>query len=128
MTDLPLGLREGFTVLFVEDNSLLAIDGEDTLKLLGVSRVELANTVDAAHQVIERCSIDAAFLDLKLGDQSSLVIAEQLMARTVPFAFATGYSDAHAIPDRYSHVLVVEKPYTSEQIKHALLALTKTMI
>ena len=112
----PLPFPVGFTVLFVEDSALIALDGEAILVSLGVSRVEIAGTIEAAREILARTAVDAALLDLRLGDQSSLVIADQLMAHKVPFGFMTGYSDNHEIPDRFTHIPVLAKPYTDEQV------------
>ena len=46
-------------------------------------------------------------------------VADALMARGVPFIFATGY-DAQIIPLRFMHVKRCEKPMASEQICAAL--------
>ena len=43
--------------------------------------------------------IDAALLDVRLGRETSAQIADQLLTRNIPFAFATGYSDSITLPD-----------------------------
>ena len=44
--------------------------------------------------LIEERTIDFAVLDFNLGDETSAVIAHALIARQVPFAFATGYGSS----------------------------------
>ena len=43
--------------------------------------------------------IDAALVDVSLGRETSAPIADQLLARNIPFAFATGYSGPAMLPE-----------------------------
>jgi len=57
-----------------------------------------------------------AVLDVNLGDGTSETIARHLQEIGVPFIFATGYGDGGIIPDDFSGVPVVRKPYEREVI------------
>jgi DNA-binding response OmpR family regulator len=59
---------------------------------------------------------DVAILDVNLGDDTSLPIADLLLSLGVPFIFATGYGEGDTIPPRFSAIHVVEKPYDSAAI------------
>jgi CheY-like chemotaxis protein len=122
----PLPWRDGFTVLFVEDNPLIAIDAEDVLKALGVTNVKTAATLAAAKALLERRDLDVAFLDLKLGDENSLEIAEVLTSRLVPFTFATEFSDTRELSGAYPTAPVLEKPYKAAALADVLTRLTAT--
>ena len=66
---------------------------------------------------IETTKIDAAVVDVKLGGEDVSSLCRLLTERTIPFVFHSGYTDA---PDGWSHVPIVEKPATREQIVDAV--------
>jgi CheY-like chemotaxis protein len=53
--------------------------------------------------------LDAAILDVNLGDEKSFPVAQALQLRLIPFVFATGYN-AEGVPSEWRHVTVLEKP------------------
>jgi len=59
-------------------------------------------------------------LDINLGDRNSFPIADRLMELNVPFLFATGYGEQAQLPMEHRHRLVVQKPYTLENVARAL--------
>jgi hypothetical protein len=50
----------------------------------------------AAHLLVSAPGVDAAILDIQLGDHSSVPIAEALHSKGLPFAFASGYGASGA--------------------------------
>jgi light-regulated signal transduction histidine kinase (bacteriophytochrome)/CheY-like chemotaxis protein len=104
---------EGCSVLLVEDSMIIALDGEDILRSLGACDVYIASSVERAVAFIDGERIDHAILDFNLGDETSLVAAEMLLARGIPFAFATGYGDALDIPKAMRGVQIIRKPYNA---------------
>ena len=73
--------------------------------------------------------IDAALVDVSLGRETSTPIADQLLARNIPFAFATGYSDGTMLPERLRKVPRLSKPYALEEVRRlvqSLVAKAKT--
>lgn len=107
---MRVGVLDGLHVLLVEDQSLIAIDTEETLRALGASRVTLAPTVAEGLEAIAVELPDCAILDFNLGKSDSASIADELLARGVPFIFATGYGDTVMIPERLRGLPVVRKP------------------
>lgn len=57
---------------------------------LDARHVDTAATVDQALRSIERTRPSFALLDLNLGSESSIKVAEKLKEIGVPFNFATG--------------------------------------
>lgn len=53
--------------------------------------------------------IDAAVLDVNLGDEPVFPVADALATRGVPFVFATGYGE-DAIADRYPGAINCSEP------------------
>lgn len=110
-------------VLLVEDSLIIALDAEEALLSQGVGRVSVASSVEQALAVLEEETIDAALLDLNLGSQLSLPVAEVLAARSIPFAFVTGYADGIDVGTRFAAIPVLQKPYGSEDLSRILLQL-----
>ncbi|MFT4012203.1 MAG: HWE histidine kinase domain-containing protein [Paracoccus sp. (in: a-proteobacteria)] len=104
----PEGRRR---VLLVEDQVLIAMSLEAELKDHGFDVTGIAPNVDAALELIRKDPPDLAVLDVNLRRETSLRVAEALLARGVHFVFATGYGADFDLPPEFARVPVVEKPY-----------------
>ncbi|WP_420145798.1 HWE histidine kinase domain-containing protein [Sphingobium sp.] len=113
------GLLKGRNVLLVEDNMIIAMDGEDALRDLG-AEVMTAASVGRAHEAIAIKPVDIAVLDFNLGAETSLPVADLLAERGIPFLFATGYGDGLELPSRFADVTLVKKPYNGATLAQAL--------
>jgi CheY-like chemotaxis protein len=109
-------------VLLVEDNFIIALDTEDMLRQLGVENVRSASSLGQALDLIATEPPDFALLDVNLGEEKCFEVAERLRDLGVPFAFATGYGDNHALPAQFADTQIVPKPYNSDQLERALTA------
>jgi light-regulated signal transduction histidine kinase (bacteriophytochrome) len=112
-------LLRGRTVLLVEDNMIIAMDGEDALRDLG-AEVITAATVNRAREAIAAHAIDLAVLDFNLGNETSLPVADLLAESGIPFVFATGYGDGLDLPDRFSDVTLLKKPYSGATLAQGI--------
>ncbi|WP_163881952.1 HWE histidine kinase domain-containing protein [Rhizobium laguerreae] len=108
--DRPLS---GLNVLLVENNLIIAMDGEDILRRLGAD-VATAPSITEAMEILADQSFDLALLDVNLGDETSFGIADRLAADGVPFVFATSYGEGIAQANSHSDAPVLQKPYTME--------------
>lgn len=106
-------------VLLVEDNMIIAMDGEDALRELGAEVLTVAS-VGRAHEAIMVQAIDLAVLDFNLGHETSLPVADLLTQKGIPFLFATGYGDGLELPERFADIVLVKKPYSSSTLAGAL--------
>ncbi|WP_298402004.1 HWE histidine kinase domain-containing protein [Sphingobium sp.] len=113
------GLLRGRNVLLVEDNMIIAMDGEDALRDLG-AEVMTAASVGRAREAIAIQPVDLAVLDFNLGHETSLPVADLLAERGIPFLFATGYGDGLELPERFEAVTLVKKPYSGATLAQAL--------
>jgi CheY-like chemotaxis protein len=120
MTSEPSGAR----ILVVEDEVLALMMLESLLADSGYTVVGPAGTVMKALTLIEAEPIDGALLDVNLGGELVYPVADALAARSVPFAFVTGYGIIGIDAGRYAGVPVVQKPYDDD----ALLRLIATGI
>lgn len=109
-------------VLVVEDNMIIALDLEGVLQKLGVGQISMASNVASALEAIAGDRPDFAFLDLNLGEETSLPVAEHLKAEKIPFAFGTGFGDQADLPDHLSDVMIISKPYSEKALRDALRA------
>lgn len=108
------------SVLLVEDSMLIALDVEDALKSLGATKVVTASSVRQARDAIAERRFDLAILDINLGNDSSLSIAEDLRARDIPFLFASGYGEQAQLSEEFAGQEVITKPYGRAEIVEAV--------
>lgn len=106
-------------VLVVEDEYFIADAMERGLRREGAIVLGPAPSVAEALALLGKEAVDAAILDLNLGDEKTYPIAEALAARGVPFLFTTGY-DASDVPPAWRHVPRLEKPVDVATIVRAL--------
>ena len=109
-------------VLVVEDEALIAMDLVECLKKLGLRVVGPYAQLDQAIAAASSESIDLALIDIDLNGQSAYPVADELLARRIPFAFVTG-ADQEALPVPYKAHPNVAKPYSSFGIAQAVTAL-----
>ncbi|WP_298956423.1 response regulator [uncultured Methylobacterium sp.] len=108
----------GRRVLLVEDESLVAMLAEDMLLDWGCE-VAVAMRLEQALALIEAQDFDLAILDVNLGTARSYPVADELLARGIPFLFATGYG-RHGVDQEYRKAVVIQKPYQASQMRGAL--------
>ncbi|MNE85316.1 two-component response regulator [compost metagenome] len=103
-------------VLLVEDQMLIAMDVENMLEDNGIFGVETATSSGMALEKLKSFSPDVAILDINLGSDTSIPVAQELLRRKIPFMFATGYSDSLAVPAELTNVPVIRKPYDEDAL------------
>lgn len=108
-------------VLLVEDNIILAMDAEGFLLELGAKTVEVVPSVDQAIEALNRQKPDLGFLDVNLGNETSLAVADWLKKNGVPYLFATGYGDQAVLGSAHENVPRISKPYDQHSIRAAIL-------
>lgn len=104
-------------VLVLEDNAIILLDLEDMLQDLGVEEVIATSDAADALVTLENCDPDFAILDVDLGCETCIAVADRLAERSIRFVFVTGYGDGLPLPERHARVPKLYKPHS----KHALL-------
>lgn len=112
-------MLNGLKILVLEDNLVIAMDVELLLQDLGAV-VETVATANVALAKLAEFSPDVAVLDINLDEGTSLPVAEVLIARNIPFIFATGYSDPSMLPEGFAHILILPKPFETAALERAL--------
>jgi CheY-like chemotaxis protein len=117
MTSPLTGLR----LLLVEDETLVAMMVEDMLADLGCVVVDVAGTLSRGLALVADAglALDGAILDVNLGGDKVYPVAEALVARGIPFIFATGYGIG-GIAEGFSHIPALAKPYESRALEQTL--------
>jgi CheY-like chemotaxis protein len=112
----------GKRVLLVEDEPIIAMSVDDMLSDLGCIVVGPALSAAEGAKLARNEQIDAALLDINMGDGPSFPIAAILQERNIPFSFATGYGRT-GLPADLGHVPVLAKPYTQDRLAETLRSL-----
>jgi PAS domain S-box-containing protein len=113
-------------ILLVEDESLIALMMEQTLRELELDVLGPFGSVDETLEAIARENVDAGILDINLGGEMAYPIAHLLRARNVPFVFMTGYG-AETIATPFSEVRVFQKPLERDMLRELFVANARAM-
>lgn len=103
-------------VLVVEDEALVALLLENMLIELGHSVIGPVARLSKALEMAQREELDIAILDVNIQGQETYAVAEALVARKIPFVFATGY-DPERLRERYRDSPVLQKPYMQTDLQ-----------
>jgi CheY-like chemotaxis protein len=112
----------GRRVLIVEDDMMVLMLIEEMLADLGCESVTAAAGVDQALALMDGRAFDVAMLDVNLNGEKSYPVADALVARDIPFFFATGYSD-RVTREGYPERPVLRKPFKFEELVEMLARL-----
>lgn len=113
-------LLKGRRILILEDNFIMALDLGQTVEKLGGTVVGPVSRLAEALALAKSEGFDAAILDVNLDrGETSLSLADELLAAHVPVVFATGYS-FKALPDRFAGVPRLSKPFNERSVEKAI--------
>jgi len=101
---------DGLKILVVEDEFLVAMDLGKMIQTLGGEVLGPVGTVSAATELLAKQEVHGAVLDVALGRENSVSLAQRLLARGVPILLTTGYS-GQMLPETLAHVPRLPKPY-----------------
>lgn len=114
-------LLRGRNILLVEDEMMVAMLLEAVLENEGCNVTSVGHLEQATQLATER-EIDAAILDVNLHGHRSYAVADALIAREIPFVFATGYGDVDLMTF-YPTRQVLTKPYRPDVLIKILTSL-----
>jgi CheY-like chemotaxis protein len=112
---------EGARIFVVEDESVITMLLQDMFEELNCEVVSLASRFQDALDKANTLSFEVAILDVNLNGQRTFPIAEALVARGLPFIFATGYGAA-AVPEIFRAAPVLQKPFRIADLERAVRA------
>jgi DNA-binding response OmpR family regulator len=111
-------LHEQLRVLVVEDDCIIASSISDELIEFGFAVIGPADNLTDAIAMAASSFLDCALIDIALGGESALPVAQILMDRNIPFAFVTG--ETESAEGTFQDVPVLLKPFTVEELRLAL--------
>jgi PAS domain S-box-containing protein len=107
-------------ILVVEDEALVALQVQGDLQQAGFHVIGPARSLKHGLLLATQEEFDAALVDISLGRDTSAAIADQLLARSIPFVFATGYSEASMLPKHLREIRRLKKPYVAAEMQEIL--------
>ena len=110
-------------ILLLEDEMLIALDLEMTLRELGATDVRLCTSVDQALTVLASLPVDCAFVDYNLGIETAEPLLHALERRGMPFIVMSGYPDSRSLGDGTRNWPLISKPVSMEALRSALEAM-----
>jgi CheY-like chemotaxis protein len=116
-SEKPANDAKPVRILVVEDEPLVALQLQSDLEGDGHHVVGPVGDLRQGVAMAKGEEIDAAFVDVSLGEDTSAEIADQLLARQIPFVFATGYTDVLMLPEHLRTVPRLAKPYAIEDVR-----------
>lgn len=102
-------------VLVLEDDYFLATDMQDALTAKGIIVLGPFRDGAGATRALATERPDCALVDINLGDGISFDLPRELMRRSIPFAFVTGY-DRTVIPEEFADRRRLEKPVAARKV------------
>ncbi|TCH98126.1 response regulator [Roseococcus sp. SYP-B2431] len=116
---------DGCRILVVEDDFFLADDLTSALEGLGAEVIGPAATFqEGLLMLVAGGRIDVALLDINLRGEMVYPLADILLDRGTEIVLATGY-DGSMLPERFSRVVRVEKPFDAAGLARELPALMR---
>ena len=104
-------------ILVVEDQAVVALDLQRTLREAGYRVVGPATSLPAVEALLARGKVDAALVDADAG-RLAFVLADRLADAGVPVLFLTARSNP--LPARHAGAPILEKPFSRPRLLEAL--------
>lgn len=112
-------------VLLVEDDITIGIALADMLEAADFAVDGPHRTVADAMAALAEKFPDFALLDLRLGRQDSLLVAEDLERYGIDFAFYSGAEPEGIVPRQFDHSLFFRKPLDPAGVIEAVRSATR---
>jgi CheY-like chemotaxis protein len=109
----------GKRVLVVEDELMIRMLLEGMLTDLGHSVAAEAGGIEEALTLARDAEFDVAVLDVNLNGKPITPVVEILVARGLPFVFASGYGQ-RGVPEPYRDNPTLQKPFQSDALAKAI--------
>ena len=117
------GPLHGMRVLIVEDEILIALNLEDILSTAGAVVAGLCGSISSAMGVAENDALSAAVLDVRLGRETTVELADLLASRGIPFLFYSGQNLSDDVRARFPDAPLLIKPVEPQAFVDAVAKL-----
>jgi DNA-binding NtrC family response regulator len=102
-------------ILIAEDEFLVSLLLEQDVTSAGYCVAGPFNNFTEALDAVRRGGFDLALLDINMHGHMAYPLADELLARGVPFIFMSGYG-AHDLPERFRTCPRISKPYEAKSL------------
>lgn len=106
-------------ILVVEDNLIISMHLSTMLEELGARDIEAVATVAEAFEQLEAGAFTLAIVDIQVGRENGLVVADRCLTAGIPVILSTGFGDAMRPAISASEVLL-NKPYSINDLERAI--------
>lgn len=106
-------------ILILEEQPSIGRLVVDMLDAMNGQAIGPAERLPEALALLAENEVDAAILDVKVEGQPSSPVADELIRRGIPFAFASANSVEELARD-YPGIPILTKPFSSEHLEHVL--------
>lgn len=110
-------LLAGCRIVLLEAHILVALDCQDGLIEAGAHSVDIVNSATEALQRMQTGQVDAAIVDIDLGQPAGIAAVEAMAVTGVPLVVASAYTPAGPLP---AAIPFVAKPYRLQELIAAL--------
>ncbi len=110
-------------VLVVEDNGLIAMQVAMMLEEIGIPNVQTVGSVAEALAALGENRFDCVLLDLQLGNENGLIVADYCAEKCIPIIFTTGFGDM-LLPVTFASEQLLAKPYSMQDLRRAIARLS----
>lgn len=101
----------GRRILVIEDELFIAMELRHMVQELGGEVLGPVNNVVAAKQLLEQSEVDGVVMDVRLDNETSAPLAEELLDGGMAVVLTTGYTD-DMLPESVRRAPRLSKPYT----------------
>lgn len=115
----PQSTLENATLLYAEDDAILARDTLSRLHAIGFSRILFARDLCEAEELARQDKIDVALLDVHLGMATTTDLALTLAEDGTHIVFTSSYT-RDELGDRLEEFAFLPKPFTLRELSEAL--------
>jgi DNA-binding NtrC family response regulator len=116
----------GRKILVVEDESLIALELENTLQDLGCEVIGPISRVDEIADCVESHAFDGALLDINLRGRQVFSALPVFLDRRIPVIITSGYDDSTLFPDAFRHLPRIAKPFDQAALRKLCIAVFAT--
>jgi two-component system, NarL family, nitrate/nitrite response regulator NarL len=112
--------KSSLRVLIVEDELLVSMYIEQTVRELGYEVIGSAGTLADAKRLFEAASFDVAILDVRLRQGELIYPAIDILRdRRIPFVFITGYGSDN-LERQYGRHPILKKPFSQRELQRCI--------
>lgn len=104
---------QGLHILVVEDDALIALDCQQSLQDAGATLVEIAKSISEVRSLLSHTNFDVAVIDVFLGTETGIPIAELMVDVGTAFVFCSGTTIDVELPSALKGAVTIQKPYST---------------